>query len=716
MSPRTHVPEKRARYILGECEELYKDAYDCFREKANRILEAASFYRGKQYVLLQRRDGEERLVADPRGEMAEVVNFCRPIVTASASKKLKQIPNPRIAAAKDDQEAEARARFTEKIGLAFAHNGTIDYDEAIRTVIWSTATGMAFMGVLWDPMGGRILASEESGMEGEDEPDPESPEDERLLDPFGFPISSLQYQGGIRTLFVPPTEGFPDPSIKSSQDMKRPGAYFVHEQQMTVRELANEYPVDYFGKPTGRRFMPPEDDGKHASAWRPDDELNDYRFTSSEGNVVCSKRSLWMMPNNKYKNGMLFVHSGATILYCGPHPYWPRRLPFVPFYGDNMNPTGFFPDGLLRDIISMQRTTNHVESRKVEIINKMGNPHLLVPRGSGITANSWGNMPGQIVNYLRPHKPEVMQGADVPPSMFQHSNEQFDRAKFLTGVTDLSSGDVPADISGRSIVFATQNSDEQKAIVTLLHRQSMLTVMQHCVYHARQRFDEGRLIETVGENEMPEAIAWASDKFDWENDFLPEIFSDEPSTHAAKISEIIELAGAQFYAEGLPAERMRKAAAQSGAIRHTWDPFAADRKNAQREQLAFIENPLNLPQVSSYDNHAIHGEEHDVFRKSAQYKKLPQFARARFDRHCDNHSLLLKFGGGPLDASPENAANTATLGAMAAAGQSPPGPPGAPPGVESPPDGGHADSPAAPPSIQQFASMSDGEQRASDQQ
>lgn len=699
---------KRIEYVFDEMREYYDDAETAFRQRrAGRTVEAINFFRGKQYY---KKAPERRYeYEDQRGEEAEVVNFCRPLVNTYVAEMLAQVPNPKIPSNRFDPVAQTRARMSENLALSFTRNGVIDQYELREVETWAGITGAAWLKVFWDPNRGPYLPDTNNltGLEDYDDDMFGGRDDEMPMD-----LSELRI-GDVSTEFVSTVDCLPDPAARSPKELR----YIVHRKLRPVDELVDLFPYDL----TGMASIKGWDIGVQAaeqyairSATQDNYDGSGMGETSDKkrGNRLAEIVEVWVLPNKRYRKGLLLIYSGSMLVHAGPNPYFPRRLPFVLFLGPNKAPNTLYADGLLSDIIGLQRVTNRVESKKLEIINKAANPHIMADFNSGIEENTWGDIPGQVIGFNPGHMPVPFPAQDIPLGLFTHTNDQFERAKFMVGHTDLAVGQTSGDESGRLMAFATENQFKARAPQINARRNSMVEVFKHCVYHVRQRYEPGRLTAVIGANDELETTEFYAEDFDFDNEFAPEPFSDEPTTQAGRMSTGIELNQAGFFGDTPEAMRLQRYIGGSYARRSAYDPFQEHRDRATREQLACLKNPMAIPQVKSYDIHRVHLEEHNKFRASTQFEKLPPWQQLAFDQHCNFHELMdmqAKAAQGPAGGEAENASMGPPLGAPQSAQPGPQNP------VESPPNGGHGPAVAPPPSVREFANMSPEQQRASDQ-
>ena len=691
--------KKRVEAVFANCRSMAEDAIDAWQmRKAPRAAEALNFFRGAQY-----RAYANELDLD---EEAEVVNICRRFVTSAVAELLAQIPAPKIPASRGDMAAQSRAKMTENLAQSFARNGILSQFELREAATWAYITGGGWIKSYFDIDRGKHRPSVDyTGLESETSE--EQPDFIQL------------FEGAPAIEFVSTADGLPDPSAQSPDEMR----YFVHRKLRPVSELEDRIVVDWEGKPTRGRF---DASGSRIDDTRTKAALDDFGYNNftnggrneSTSNTLAELVEFWHQPTAEFPYGLFLVWSGPTLISIGPNPFTPVRLPFTLVLGPNKPPDTLYADGLLADIIGPQRVLNRMETKKLEILDKMANPHLLVPFNSGIEDNVWGNKPGQVIGYNVGHAPSKLEPAEIPQSMFAHAAQTFENAKFVTGYSDLAAGNVGASTAGRTVAFASENAEKARAPDISAWRNALIDVMKQLVYVAHQFFDEGKLVRVLGPTDELETREFFSDEYDFDNEFAPEPYNDEPKTHAARIAMALELQGGAFFADTPDAERMRRLVGGSYARKSAYDPHQADRDRALREQLAILRNFLDVPSVQLYDTHAVHLEEHNEWRKSVEYEQLPEMSRQAFDDHCEVHEMLenaAKTGMEGTGGERENRLGPPPLGGEAAGGGA--NVPGAPTGPGTPgregvgPDSGVS----PPPSIGQFNAMSESEQRGSDQ-
>ncbi len=667
------LKKEKALDLWRGYEEKYKDAESSMLSKINTWMERAAMFRGMQTV---RRDGVLYTDQEPTGEAREVQNFIRSFVRAAVASRLGAFPNPEVPAASSDEKSLARARATERLLKSFVDDGCFDKEEVTRALTWACIVGGAWIKPTWDPNAGRLV-------EAEDVVDEVTNEDgtttiREAKDPFGFPIQKLRFEGRIKLEYVDTVDGIPDPTAKRFREMR----YWCHRKEMSQEEMEATWPRDYFGEKTEGRFGEP---GKNSAPVTRDFiaglEENNRPGQSSKDNEKVETVEYWERPSEAFPNGVLCIWSGAILLYLGPCIYVPARIPAVLVLGDNIVPSGFYADGTVEDLIPLQRTLNRVETKKREYVDNVATPHIFNPLGSRVDPDMIGQVPGQVIDHAPGLRPSVMEIPNLPQAAFQIPEELIQRMKEISGYQDVTQGaSQSGDISGRAIAFLRENEQNIRQADKSIYQRAMLDIFRHMMMLAKQFYEDGRMIRTLGSNNEWEFNAFKDEDYDWFVDLAPELESGAPNSRALRYAEITESASIGLFNDEIPG--MKEARMMLGfdnANSSTTDPYAQDTAMARRENMQFVRGE-QVERVREFHHDEIHLQEHNKVRNSTIYLEAPPEQQMAFDQHCMMHEQQL-------------AMKMQNFGQkqMLMQGQPPPGPApeGGPGGAESPMDGGH---------------------------
>lgn len=636
---KTKVPPDKLRKMKHEIENLYEDAYTSYEERRGyKDYESASFYRGWHHEANETESTQAQLDDD---EALETLNLVRPIVNAALAATLQQIPQPEMAARRGDSKSRARAEATEQFLRACVHNGVLSWEHLIRGVLWAKQTGLAWMKICWDPDVGMEITDQvdvSAWIEEEDENADSDQEEEQDVDIFGEPVREAIYEGDIRVRFVPSSEGFPNPDARSTDEIR----HFFHSRLLPVGELLDMYPQDAFGKKlnhgsfdTGTRHMS-QVDSRYSQM--DEDGWGDSEFDKE--NVLAQLVEFWEIPSQKFPNGRKAVFSGETLLEIGANPLKPGRIPFVPIYGDNIVPGGLYPDGVVEDLKSPQRSANRTATKMREHLDNVTNVRLMVPIGSGIDRNTWGTKSGQIIRYQKGYQPTALDMPDMPQSWFEYKATLGESMAQISGYHDITRADDPAQATGRALIVSKEQEMAQREPIMLLFRFSMVSIFQHIVWTARQKYDDGRMVRILGQNGRWEMMEFFQDDFDFANDLVPEVWTSEPTTPALRQIQILENFESGVYNDDPAANRVRMLMNDRSSRSPVFDEFKPDRDRACQENL-IISRGWPVPiDVLEEDYHPAHIEEHRKYMISQEFLELPPSQQAIMREHLQMHHQL----------------------------------------------------------------------------
>lgn len=690
------VPRNKAQPILQEVKEKFTSARIGMIEKIDQWVERMAFYRGFQYTV---RDGGWAVEdPEPTGEAAEVRNYIRPHVRAAVAARARRFPNPAVPAATGDQESMARAEATEKLLRSFVDDNVVNKEEIVRALYWAATVGGAWLKPFWDPQAGKLVQSEDALIE-KTKVDETSGEEitvyEEEKDKFGEPIVSREYEGQIKVEFVDTIDGLPDPTAKRLSEMR----YWIHRKMRPVEELERKFPKDYWGEKTKGRFGTSSTDAmyyeREAVAGNDIGEYGQIHGTGHEGNQMVELIEYWEGPSSEHPNGVLLVYSGDVVIHIGANPLKPCRLPVVLLLGDNLVASGLYADGVVADLIPLQKTLNRIESKKREWIDKVITPHILNPLGSNVDEDLFGEVIGKVIDYTPGLRPEVMNVPNIPQSMFEADREIVGGMKEISSYSDISRGDVPTGIeSGRAIAFLKEQETGVREPDMMIHDESMLDLLRHCYYLGKQFYEDGRLIRTLGP-EGWQYMAFKDEEFDWFIDLAPEAMSGGPNSRALRFAETMEAFTAGLFNDEIPgAKDARRLLSFDSADRSTINKNKNHQCLARMENVQFLnQQPIN--EVKPYHDDAIHLEEHNDLRNTSKYENLPPEVRAVFDAHCEMHEFQLQQKMGIFSAQ---------QGMLTSGGQ--PNQPSQS-GQESPMDGGSSAGEGPPETIDQYVDRSE---------
>lgn len=671
------ISKKKAQEILTLIKGDVKEAQDEVLLRLDKWLERMAFYRGLHYTI---QDGSFHLdLEDPVGEARESHNFIPAFVKAAVATRVKHFPNPQVPAVDNNQQSMARAKATERLLKSFVDDDVLAGEEFLRALHSSAILGGSWLKVYWDPFSGKpvpndpelteVLLQDEYGNEVV-----EIVEGEREKDVFGAEIPVKAFEGKIKVAFVDLFDGWADPCATTPEEMR----FWVHRKVRPLEEMKRRFPKDMFGQDVNW------EGGNTDAAWIQKQAVMSYENYSTTDPDSVVLYEYWGAPNEDFPNGVMCVFSGGSILHMGPCPYAPARIPAIFIPGDNIVPGGLFPEGVVEHLIQPQKTLNRAESKIRETMDRMLNPHILVPHAADVDAEIFGEIGGQVIYYNAGYPPHILHSPEVPSSMFNISASMLQRMRDISTYSDITRGDVPGRVeSGRAIAFLQENESNIRTAEVKLYKKAMLNAMMQCLWLAKQYYPDGRMIRTLGEDSWT-YMEFKSDEYDWDIDLAPEPFSGAPNSRALRWAETMEAWQMGLFNDEAPgAKEVRQLLDMDHHERSTIDKDKHHRMLARMENQQVIARsegryPGPINPVREFHDNEIHLEEHNLFRNTQAYLDLTPEARDMIDAHCEEHednlsAQMSDFAGNMQQLGP-------ALGNM-------PAPKGTP-GMASPFDGG----------------------------
>lgn len=627
MAPKKITP-KKAQEMMDEVEGLYRDALSATSQRVPSLIEQMAFYRGYQWGTTT----PVGWVQDEYDldEARETLNYVRPTVRTAVSDVLRSMPNPSVVAASDDQMSHTRAKASQKLLRSFLRSGVMNFETMFRAEMAAQIHGAVWYKVIWDPNAGRYkdmpLVDPETGVFEEDD--------------FGLPKFERRAEGDIRLEFVDIISAVCDPHARNEHEVE----HIFHRKLLPVRTLEDHFPMDAFNKPTKGRWQKREfERGLLATDIVENDRRSNQtpgygNYSAASGNELADFVEYWEKPSNRYPRGRLLVFSGSMVVAIGPLPY---EWPWVLRLGQNLLPNGLYPDGVVRDIIPIQRTINLNASKKREWMEKILSPPLLVPHGSGIDVDMFDDVAGSIIQYNPGLRPDWMRVPDIPSSMFSLEEQSVSVLQTISTYSDISRGQPPRGYdSGRALAYLYEFQKAIHEVDIHLFRHDVGRLLSKCLQLCRDYYDEGRVVKILGDNNKWSATYFKRDDYDFEAEVVIESFSGQPNSRALRYAEAIELyqLGA-FDPDNPSAKSLRQ------ILEVDYDDAATHHRKeihysrARAEQAALVDDPYAELMVLGQDNHDCHLDLHIDFAVTEEFLSLPENVKERFLAHIEQHEM-----------------------------------------------------------------------------
>lgn len=621
-----------------------------------------AFYLGKQYLSPVQVPGQGFRLTTPRApshRVRLVVNKVRTAVRTECAKLTTNRPIPVVTPATNEEEDYSAARVAEL--LVQNQFGNAEFESQYRNAIfWASVAGNGFMKNYWNPTGeDRISLEEET---------PVGPDGMPLLDDEGNPDRPKlkPATGRIEIKKITPFHIYV-PDLLSEDINDQP--YLIHCMTQSVEWVKKNF---------GITATP---DAKTTNS------LLDASFLVTKGREhifdAVMVKEMWIKPGTHVDfpdGGLLTVVNGKVVQH---RTEWPVPFRDYPFHKIDSLPTGgFYSDSIIVDLIPLQKEYNRTKSQMIEIKNQMGKPKFLYPRGS-INIRQVNTEAGQGIPYIQGYeKPTVLPGVEVPMSM---SNE-LDRLTIdfddISGQHEIARGGTPnaAISSGTAISFLQEQDDLKLGYQVASIEKCMEAIGTQVLLYISTYWTQERIIRITGKDNAFESMVWKGSSLRGNHDVKIQTGSALPYSKAAKTAMITE-----FMQNGWLPPEIGMDILNMGGFDKALNEILVDKRQVQRENLKLAKmdleaiipmikppedpntgeplideetgQPMNLdgspwtPQsplpVNSWDNHEVHIQLHNNYRKTQDFEMLDDYHKEAFELHVQTHQMAIQ--GAPME-------------------------------------------------------------------
>lgn len=631
-----------------------------------------AFYRGHQWVAYLRDQGgmlSSGKLTSPKAPPYRVrltVNRVRGVVRTELSRMTSNKPNASVVPASSEDQDLFAATAGEQVWESIYTDKKLARIYA-RTAFWQSVCGVGFIKCWWDT----YATDSVTGMRG---------------DICYAPVTPFH-------LFVPDLE----------QEEIEDQPYVINAYTKSVVWCKKTYGKDFRATVVSAG------------------EIMDEAFLDLSGAHNAKPDSvlvleMWMKPgaHADYPEGgyVTIVDDTIVALHAGPM-YKHNQYPFIKY--DHV-PTGkFYTESVITDLIPVQREYNRTRSQVVEAKNRMAKPQLMAPRGS-VDAAKITSEPGIVIFYrpgLAPPQPLPLQ--PLPNYVLQEMDRSISDMEDLSSQHEVSKGTAPAGVTAATAISFLQERDDSVMATTYQSIEAgWEKLAKQTLSHVVEFWDIARIVKVTGVDGSFDSISLKGSDISSGTDIRMEAGSALPISKAARQAFIMDMMKLGFIPPDKGLEMM-----DIGGVQRIYEELAIDKRQAQRENLrmrsleiqeieahlkevqdaeAFADfaedqhnqvqaeqqqnaptddlgfpvqpeqQPFQLPPnlqvppasvipVNTWDNHAVHIEVHNKFRKSQQFEQLSEEIKAQFEAHVEAHAQSLMQSaanaqmamGGPTD-------------------------------------------------------------------
>lgn len=523
----------------------------------------------------------------PPWRVRMVVNKIRPMVRTMVAKTTSQKPKFIVVPATTEDNDQSAARVAEQI-LEAEYSAKNVKRILRRAQWWTIVTGTGYIKTYWDPS----AVDNDSMQIGDITVEP--------VTPFHIYVPDLLEEDLEKQPYVI------HQSMKSLEWVER--AYNKKVKAPTTRST-NDVLEDSFLSMVGAK-------------------------PATTGDQVLMLE-FWIKPGNKVMpgGGMVTIVGETIVQVVNGYPYKHLEFPFSKL--EAVQSGKFYGTSVIEDMIPIQREYNRTRSQIIEAKNLMSKPKLLAPRGS-INPNQITSEPGQVILYQPGfEKPTPMPSAPLPAHVLNEVQQLQQDMDDVSGQHEISRGQNPSQVTAATALSYLQEQDDTKLSDTISSLEEAVEKMgRHILSHVSQYWTTERTVQIVGADGSFDAQVYKGSAIGGNLNVRVEAGSALPQSKAAKQAFIMDLIKLGVIEPQKALEML-----DLGGIERVYEDYLVDVRHAQRENIKMAAGEQVEP--NDFDNHAVHIDAHNKFRKGQEFESLPDEIKALFQMHCDLHYVAM---------------------------------------------------------------------------
>jgi hypothetical protein len=347
-----------------------------------------------------------------------------------------------------------------------------------------------------------------------------------------------------------------------------------------------------------------------------------------------------------------------------------KDFPIVKF--DHVPSGQYYSACVIDDILPLQREINRTRSQRIQAKNMMAKPQVYYREGS-LTVAKINTSPGQYIG-VRPgfDFPVSAPMPQLPPYVAEELQALNLDLEDISGQHQVSKGSTPPGVEAATAIAYLQERDDSYLAPTFASiEEGLSAIARMTLALAAEYWTSERTVKIVGSNNGFSAELFRGSDIAKGTDIRIEAGSALPTSKAAKQALVMDMARMGM----IPPEDALELLDVSTISRYTDnkgtrpDELMAQRENIKFKNMTEMEvmqhyqrweqgaqngnpemvnpddgTPLQAPSavaVNKWDNHAVHIQEHDNFRKSPAYDMLTPTQKAEFNKHINIHEMAL---------------------------------------------------------------------------
>lgn len=596
---------------VQELEKLFKDA-----EAPRKRLEPGwflnlSYYEGDQWVFWNRGHIDQPRLDSWR--LMLVDNRILPAVWSRVARKVKNRPTFVVTPNSYDEDD---LNATEIGGLILEDDWkNLDLQKKLfDTQMWAEVVSAGFWKIYWDKTKG--YESQEFVFDAENKVVQDANGKPIRADAFptellggdaGYQVKEVA-QGDVQVDVLSPFNVYPDPIAEELEECE-----FIIEQ--------NVRSVEYVKKHYGHDAKPDANIAAGITQSRSFSFSNSVGGDGYKGVTVYElygkagskwgsegKRAVWV------ENKILLEETLAQAPFV--------ECPYVMFSGLPV-PGRFWPTTVTEQLRGPQTELNKIKSQIRENALRIGNPALMKSRQANVF---YSGVPGEEILFdsmTMDAKPEYLH----PPEMPVYVQNEIDRIESaiaeIAGIHEVSKATVPSGVTAASAINLLQEADDTRLGPEIHDMETALGKAGTKILKLRAAFQtDQRIIRSAGEDGEWDIRGYRNAMLKKNTNVECQAGSAMPRSKAAKQAGMMEMLSLMLqYGLDINPRDLRKVMRDYGVggLENMFADLNTDELQIRREH-NYMKNGQPID-INDFDNHDIHIEGHDEFRKGKIYSR-----------------------------------------------------------------------------------------------
>uniref|UniRef100_A0A6M3K8F0 Portal protein n=1 Tax=viral metagenome TaxID=1070528 RepID=A0A6M3K8F0_9ZZZZ len=568
-----------------------------------------AFLMGKQYTFFNSSAHMVQQLKKVPGRRMTVDNKLIPRWRRQVADMIKSEPIMSVVPNTSDDEDVKAARIGDKVLKHWWQNNQMNYKW--RTLAgWKFAIGGGFLGDRWNPKAGPIRADEEGNIiyEGDVE------------------VGVWSY---FETLFPTTAMG-----VESHQMMP----WHIRMKWRDLPWLASNYK-------RGEEVTPEAGSAQYMNMATLTGTTEQLGSTKVPGALVLE---LYVLPCSDFPKGLFVSGANGIILVKQDYPFTDFSLEH---FKDLSIPGVFWGKATLQDAIPLQNRWNRITNDIDEYNRTMAKGKLLVPDGANMRV-SFDDTHGQVVNYkpVMGIKPEEMTKKGLPTTYQYLAAEVHNSFQDLFSHHEVTRGTNKSDIRSGEMTTILIEQDAQARIPTALSdKESLERLAKRILQRVQLGYAKERMVRISGREGEFEVLPFKGSDLRSNNDVRVALQAGVDDSRAVREQKILSRFQAGLYGDPTDGEVRRHVMnmLDDAVVKDIYADTRLDESVARFENQMLAQGKEVI--VNTYDNHGVHMQELNHFRKSMEYQKL-KFAKPEqflqleliFNSHAQQHGRFLE--------------------------------------------------------------------------